>query len=473
MNVLEAMGDERLFKPWFRDPVSWSAWRVFLKALFGLGLSEEDMALWSACTGRQDAPTGEFLEAWLVCGRRSGKSVVLAMLAAYLATVKDWTPYLSPGERGVVTILATDRAQAGVIFRYLRSMIVDVPAFGSLVTRETGDTVDLSNGVSIEVGTASFRSVRGRTIIAALLDEACFWRSESTVNPDVEILEAIRPAMATVPGALLLVASSPYSRKGIVWEAYKRNFGVAGARALVWQASTQVMNPTVPESFLAAAYERDPISAAAEFGAEWRSDIGAFVTREVVEACIETGCFERPRGSSGWRSHVAFLDAAGGSGSDSMTMAIAHLEGSVAVLDAVRERKPPFSPDDVVEEFSSLMKSYGVFRAESDKYGGDWIGEAFRKRNITVSPSAKPKGDIYREMLPLLNAGRCSLLDMPRLVKQLCDLERRVARSGKDSIDHPPGAHDDVANAAAGALVMAGSKNNSDYYRRRFEVLAS
>jgi hypothetical protein len=55
--------------------------------------------------------------------------------------------------------------------------------------------------------------------------------------------------------------------------------------------------------------------------------------------------------------------------------------------------------------------------------------------------------------LPLLNSGKIALLDHPRLIAQLCGLERRTARSGKDSIDHAPGAHDDIANGVAGALV--------------------
>ena len=38
---------------------------------------------------------------------------------------------------------------------------------------------------------------------------------------------------------------------------------------------------------------------------------------------------------------------------------------------------------------------------------------------------------------------------------QLCSLERRTARGGKDSIDHSPGMHDDIANAVAGALVTS------------------
>ena len=65
------------------------------------------------------------------------------------------------------------------------------------------------------------------------------------------------------------------------------------------------------------------------------------------------------------------------------------------------------------------------------------------------------KSDIYRDMLPLLNSRRCQLLDNRRLTSQLHGLERRTARGGKDSIDHGPGAHDDVANACAGAIVLA------------------
>jgi hypothetical protein len=138
-----------------------------------------------------------------------------------------------------------------------------------------------------------------------------------------------------------------------------------------------------------------------------------------------------------------------------MTCAVAHAEDGCPVLDAVRERRPPFSPDDCVSEFAALFKGYGVHRAVSDKWGGDWVVQAFQKAGIKVEPSAIPKSDLYREILPLLNAHRCSLLDHPRLVTQFCGLERRTARGGRDSIDHAPMAHDDLANAVAGALLQA------------------
>ncbi len=50
------------------------------------------------------------------------------------------------------------------------------------------------------------------------------------------------------------------------------------------------------------------------------------------------------------------------------------------------------------------------------------------------------------------------MIDVPRLHAQLAGLERRVARGGRDSIDHAPGGHDDLANSAAGALVLAAAR---------------
>ena len=141
-----------------------------------------------------------------------------------------------------------------------------------------------------------------------------------------------------------------------------------------------------------------------------------------------------------------------------MTLAIAHRDKERGVLDALRERKPPFSPDDVVHEFSELLKAYRINRVSGDRYAGEWPREAFRKAGITYEPSERTKSQIYTEALPLLNASRVELLDHPRLIAQLCGLERRTARGGRDSIDHAPGGHDDVANAAAGALVLAGGR---------------
>ena len=95
-----------------------------------------------------------------------------------------------------------------------------------------------------------------------------------------------------------------------------------------------------------------------------------------------------------------------------------------------------------------------INRVTGDRYAGEWSREAFQRRGVTYEPAEKVKSEIYLAFLPLLNSGRVDLLDHARLISQLCSLERRTARGGRDSLDHEPGAHDDVANAAAGALVI-------------------
>ena len=257
--------------------------------------------------------------------------------------------------------------------------------------------------------------------------------------------------MATIPGGMLLCASSPYARRGALWEAWRRYYGKAGG-PLVWQAPTRMMNPTVPQRVVDEAMESDPASATAEYMAVFRTDVESFVSREAVEACISIGTRERAP-VPGMR-YAAFVDPAGGSGTDSMTLAVGHDQDGTVILDAIRERQPPFSPADVVGEFSTLLKSYRVTKIVGDRYAGEWPREKFKEFGIRYEPAAKPKGDIYKDTLAILNSGKADLLDHPKLVAQLCGLERRTARGGRDSIDHQPGPsfHDDVCNSWAGMV---------------------
>jgi phage terminase large subunit-like protein len=177
-------------------------------------------------------------EGWLVCGRRAGKSFTLALIAVFLACFRNWQPYLAPGERATVMVIATDRRQARVIFRYVSALLNNVPMLAKLIERETADTFDLIGSITIEVQAASYRSTRGYTIVAALCDEIAFWRTDNAAEPDYEIINALRPGMATIPGAMLLCASSPYARRGALWDAHRRHFGKDGDPILVWQADT-------------------------------------------------------------------------------------------------------------------------------------------------------------------------------------------------------------------------------------------
>src|SRR5262249_22390148 len=144
-----------------------------------------------------------------------------------------------------------------------------------------------------------------------------------------------------------------------------------------------------------------------------------------------------------------------GGANESFTLAIAHREGKSAVLDVVREHRPPFSPENVVVGFCKLLSDYRVTSVTGDRYSGEWVVEQFRKNGVLYQPSEKTKSELYADVLPLINSRPAALLDIPVLHRQLTGLERRTARSGKDSIDHAAGGRDDVANAVAGCLVLA------------------
>src|SRR5262245_37952318 len=102
ISIIDVCGDQALFARWFRHTESWGAWFAFLRTLLGLPLNDGDRALFWQCTRRTEPPTGAVREAWLICGRRAGKSFMLALIAVFLACFCDWSRYLAPGERGVI-----------------------------------------------------------------------------------------------------------------------------------------------------------------------------------------------------------------------------------------------------------------------------------------------------------------------------------------------------------------------------------
>jgi hypothetical protein len=278
--------------------------------------------------------------------------ILLALIAVYLASFKDYSPHLQKGERATIMIIARDRRQARVILRYIKGLLQNIRMLKDLIEHERADGFDLTNHVTIETTTASFRATRGYTIAAALADELAFWPTDDSADPDYEVLSALRPGMVTIPGAMLLCASSPYARRGALWDAYHRYFGKEG-EVLVWKATTKEMHPGVSQRAIDADFERDPVHAAAEWLAEFRTDVESFLSREAVEACLSPGIHERAPVDA--VVYSAFADPSGGS-SDSMTLAIGHREGNVAMIDAIRERKPPFRPDAVALEFAELLR---------------------------------------------------------------------------------------------------------------------
>jgi hypothetical protein len=453
-DIIEAIRHPKIFKPLLGDLSTWHSWIVWLKSVFGLLMDAAELELYRKCTGRTEPPQG-FKECYAIVGRRGGKSRIVSFAAVFIACFHDFKKYLAPGETGMVLILARDREQAKVVFGYASAILNEVPALQQMIERETADEIELTNGITIAVKTSDYRGVRGVTIVCAIADEVAFWDSQG-VNPDKEIFQALRPAMATIPEAKLLVISSPYAKFGILWESHHRYYGRDDAPILVWQAPTTVMNPSISEEFVQAEIEQDPDAGRSEWLALFREDIEAAFSLESIEACIVRGRQELLPAQA--LSYVAFVDPSGGR-RDQFTAAVAHRSGDKAIVDLVKAWKPPFDPSAVTRECAEALKPYRILSITGDNYGGEWPVGEFRKHGITYQLCEFNRSQLYLAMIPVLNSKRCELPDDRRMIEEFRRLERRRGRSGRDTIDHPAyGGSDDIANSVAGAVNLVIAK---------------
>jgi hypothetical protein len=448
INIIQAFEDKEIFGWLIKKQSTWSSWKVALKAIFALSMKREELESYRKFTGRERPPSYPFKEVFLAIGRRGGKSFISAIIAVYLAVFRDWKGQLGPGEVGYIMVVASDRKQASVVFGYIKA-ILRLKIFKGLVVNETKEELELNNGITISVVTCSYRSIRGYSVVCAIADEVAFWRSEGA-NPDREIFTALRPCMANIDGSLLIAISSTYARAGVLWEASQR-YGQDDPEVLFLRAATLDMNPSFKEKVIERALKEDYSAARSEYFAEFREDLETFLSIEAIDSVIIPGRFELPKQAF---SYFAFVDSSGGR-HDKMTLSVCHRENSGKIIqDCIRVKRPPFDPGACVKEFSETIKNYGIASVTGDKYAGEWVSSAFEKQGVSYKNSELSKSEIYLEFLPLVMQGRVEVLDHKEQTIEFRQLERITGR-GKDIVDHPRGLSDDIANACAGACLLA------------------
>lgn len=279
-------------------------------------------------------------------------------------------------------------------------------------------------------------------------------------NPDREILNAIRPAMATIPNSKLIVISSPYARSGILYETHRDYYGKDNSsEILVWKAETRVMNPTISQELIDRESKKDPSASRAEWYAEFRDDIETFLSPETVAACAVIPGEMAPMPDVVYH---AFCDPSGGR-ADAFTLEIGHQDYETRKLsvDLLRGWTPPFNPDDVVAEITEILSKYRMNRIAGDHYAANWVASAFDKNRINYVTCEKAKSDLYLSLEGYINTKRVEFQKDKSLIAELINLERRRGRSGKDIVDQPPRGSDDLANSLAGVCHVLTSLEGS------------
>ena len=460
IRIDQALTDKRLLGAALGDQAKWATWRVALKAAFGLELNDEEAVAFSTIAGGRRPPGNRVRELWAVVGRRGGKSRMAAAIAVYLAAFVKHK--LAPGEVGMVLVLAASTAQATTVFEYVRGFLNASPALRKEIVAANRTELTLRNGITIGIHANSFRTIRGRTLVGCVLDEISFWRDESSANPDLEVYRALLPALATCNGFLCAI-STPYRKTGLLHQKHKEYFGVSDDEILVVQGASVEFNPQLSAKILAAQRAADPTSAVSEWDAEFRQDISAFLDDELIEAATDHGRpLELPPMANTF--YRAFVDASGGTGNDAYSIAIGHKASSGEfAIDVCRGTRGRIDPQATTEAYAKLCKEYRVGTVIGDSYSAEWVKTAWRSNNVTYVKSDLPKSQIYIETIPLFTRGLVRLPNQPTLLRELRLLERHTHRSGRDTVDHGKGGHDDYANAVCGVLRQLSNRLGYDY----------
>jgi len=456
MDIIEAtFKDKRIFASYINDSGTYGNWRVFLKSYYGLPLKEKEFKSFKKFTERKKRPKKKFEMVVCESGRKSGKTIMQAIIACYEALLSDfWVRHIKPGQKAYYPLIAVDKQQAKECFNYVNGLLHSSSLLKRQVLKERQWDIELKNGAVIMIRTSSFRAIRGPYYIGGGIDEAAFLRDETSANPAGELVKALLPGL--IPGGTIFLISSVYNRSGFFYEMHKKYFSVDDPNVLIWRSSTPDMNPLYDKRKIDRALKEDYAHGMAEYYCHFRDDISSYLPSESVEACVVTGRRELPKAEN--IKYFGFCDHSGGR-QDSAVLALSHrTKNGTVVIDVLRERVPPFKPESVSEEFSNILKDWGIGQIESDRYAGEWVTDSFEKHGIKVKPCEKSASELYMELGPAINQGSIELLDNKRLIAQLIGLERRTRSGGKDLITHYPGAHDDIANAVAGAYWMAKKK---------------
>jgi len=444
-------------------------WRTVAKLIDGIPLTEaREVELFRECTGRSTLPTGPIRRLIILAGRRAGKDRFLSAVAVWRAALAlDWRKHISAGEGAVCLLLGADRKQGGILRKYCDGLL-RAPYFGlghkpvvlaKQVARNTDDLIDFKSGSSLEIVTNDARLIRGRSAIAVLGSECCYWKTdEFSASSDEEVVGAAEPSMAMCPDTgLLILASSVYRKRGYMYRQFKKLYGNEETEdTLCWFAPSAVMNPSLPDRVVARALKENAPKARAEYLNFWREDVDDFLPLDVIEACTDWGRAESApvRGLQ----YEAYGDPASGTGKDSFTIAIGHNEATgnntrpTIVVDLHRERKPRFVATDVITEYAALLRSYGISSITCDNYAGGFSSDNWAREGITWRKPQHTTSENYLRLPPIMTSpGRVRLHDSATARTQFSGLERHVT-SGHEAVRHGSSAHDDVATSIAGLI---------------------
>ena len=271
MNLIEAMDDPNLFGRQFSGP-SWAPWRAFIATLFGLPVPPDQLELARECTGLSRG--AELARARGVGGGRPPRR-----------QEQDLRPHRGLPRHLQATGRAASHLASAATSWSLRPSASRPKHHGFHPGASQGNAAacapDCVRGRRRDRAherhhlfgcnaLAPCRALQDRDRARFSTRLGSGQDAEASSNSDAEVLAALLPAMATIPGfAPPRGRQSPMAAAASLWRTYERHFGKPGP-VLVWHAPTRVMNPLLPASEIERAYAADPARACCEYDAQFR-----------------------------------------------------------------------------------------------------------------------------------------------------------------------------------------------------------
>lgn len=401
----------------------------------------------------------------LVCGVRSGKSLMAVCAALYSALTADLSALLSH-ERARVVIVAPTIANAETTFRLLIGAMQSAPLLKRLIVGDPkSDLISIRRSdarvVDIAVVAAHRGAValRGTWLAGYVLEETAFFGADATgyvVNAE-ELYRAA--ATRLVPNGQGWVISSPMGPQGLLYDLWKIHFGKPAEICVVHAPTLAMNNVTVNAKTIEEIRKRDPDAAAREYDALW-SDADL-----VLISSIHLDAAEREELEVPWvegQSYVAAMDPATRGNAWTLVVASKYLEKpSQRVVFAkqwIGSKVKPLDPDDVLRQCAEILQTYELDRCMTDQYSAD-ANKAIALRHalylIDATSTQADNVDLFTSMATKFSDGEVEIPKDPFVRNDLLGIRKKV--SSRISIvlpKTPDGRHCDYAPAIARVLDM-------------------
>lgn len=413
----------------------------------------------------------------LICGRRSGKTLLSAIIAIYCAISNNWKPYLKKTPFATVLIMSHSREFSDEVLEVIKSLIHNSPVLERLINKQgkqTSSTMNLKtpwivdgkivySRVQIKVGAASSKTTRGIAACAVLCDEIAYWNlDENMKETDVKIIKAVRPATKQFGKlAMLIKLSSPGIKQGVLYNEYRMSReGTLPSSYAVFKGPSWLLNTILPKEEFVEEWQLDQDGFDTEYRANFTDSLSNFMSPELIELAKQSGVkFIAPDEGKDVK-YFAAIDAA--YKDDRFTFSLVGVRENRVTQYVVKgwegNRKNPVKAHTVAQYIRNILKSFPVDYVASDQYSFQPLKEIFDQYDITLQEhpfNNTFKKKIYFNLKKLIHSQQIDLLDEEQQIKELKELVVEQSATGTIKIGHPAGGKDDYADSLAIATFLA------------------